>query len=167
MRLRFIMAAAVLALWPHPGLSQELTRIDDAWSHYLNARFGTSVDVPNVFRLVDPPPMNGDGRTFKTADGAELRIFGSYSATTITEDFAAYKNWLMDHLQADGVRVTYKTQGKDWVAASGIRGGNIVYVKAFEGCGATHEMWIEYPMARRRIYNPLIGRLARSLHCTL
>jgi len=165
MRRRFVMAAAVLALWPRPGLSQELTRIDGAWSRYLNARFGTSVDVPNAFRLADPPPANGDGRTFKAADGAELRVFGSYSATTVTENFREYESWILDRLAKDGVAVTYKAQGKDWLVAAGTKGREIVYLKTIEGCGATHELWLTYSIASQRTYGPLIGHLGRSLHC--
>lgn len=165
MRTHSIVAAAVLILVPHISAAQELTRIDDHWNHYLNARFGTSVDVPNIFKMIDPPPENGNGRTFRSADGAELLVFGSYSATTVTESFAEYKAWFLDRLQDDGVKISYKAQGKDWLAASGTKGGAIVYTKVMEGCGATHEMRIVYAVARKDAYDPLIGRLARSLHC--
>ncbi|HZH10431.1 MAG TPA: hypothetical protein VEZ24_08675 [Microvirga sp.] len=166
MHARSIIVAAVLMAVPHIGIAQELTRIDDQWNRYLNARFGTSIDVPNIFKMADPPPANGDGRTFRSADGAELRVFGSYSATTITENFAGYKAWRLDQLQKDGVAVTYKAQGKNWLAASGTKDDSVVYVKIIDGCGdATHEMWVTYPSVRKRTYDPLIARLARSLHC--
>ena len=165
-RVRSAIAAAGLVLLPALSLGQELTRIDDAWSRYHNARFGTSVDVPGIFTIADPAPANGDGRIFTSPDGAELRVFGSYGATTVTEGFAAYRIWMLDRLRKDGVAVTYKAQGKEWLAASGTRGREIVYVKVIEGCDATHEIRMTYPSASRRIYDPLIGRLAHSLRCT-
>lgn len=148
------------------SLGQELTRIDGAWRHYRNARFGTSVDVPSTFKMANPPPVNGDGRIFKSADGAELRVFGSHGATTVAEDFASYKTWKLNQLQEDGVNVTYKAQGKNWLVASGIKGRNVVYVKVVEGCDATHEIWMAYPIEGKQTYDRLIGRLARSLGCT-
>jgi hypothetical protein len=162
-----IIAAAGLTFLPALGLGQELTRIDDAWSRYRNARFGVSVDVPDIFKGTDPPPVNGDGRIFRSADGAELRVFGSHSATTVTEDFAAYKTWMLNRLQKDGVNITYKMQGREWLVASGTKGREIVYVKVIEGCDATHEIRITYPIASKQTYDPLIGRLARSLRCAL
>jgi hypothetical protein len=164
-RVRSAIAAAGLVLLPALSLGQELTRIDDAWSRYRNARFGTSVDVPGIFMIADPAPANGDGRIFKSRDGAELRVFGSHSATTVAEDFATYRIWMLDRLQKDGVAVTYKAQGKGWLVASGTEGREIVYVKVIEGCDATHEIRMTYPSLSRRIYDPLVGRLAHSLRC--
>ncbi|WP_262032457.1 hypothetical protein [Microvirga sp. Mcv34] len=163
-RIRSALAAGLILL-PDLSLGQDLTRIDDAWGHYRNARFGTSLDVPGIFTSAEPAPANGDGRTFRTADGAELRVFGSYSATTVAEDFAAYRTWLLERLRDEGVTVTYKAQGKNWLVASGTRGRDIVYAKAVEGCGATHEIRVRYPIARRQFYDPLMGPLARSLGC--
>ncbi|MGO4525377.1 hypothetical protein AB4097_10990 [Microvirga sp. 2MCAF35] len=160
-----IFAAAGLVFLPAKSLAQDLTRSDTSWSRYRNARFGTSVDVPGIFTMVEPAPANGDGRTFKSADGAELRVFGSHGATTVTVNFAAYRKWLLDSLQKDGVAIAYKAQGKEWFVASGTRGADIIYVKATEGCGATHEIRVTYPIAGRQAYDPLIGRLARSLGC--
>jgi len=160
-----ILVAAGLILLPASGLGQDLTRIDDAWGRYRNARFGTSADVPGIFARAEPAPANGDGRTFKAVDGAELRIFASHGAATVTENFTAYRNWLLDELRKEGVAIAYKAQGKEWLVASGTRGRDIVYVKAIEGCGATHEIRVTYPIAGRQAYDPLMGRLARSLGC--
>ncbi len=170
MRLQTLFAAGLsglLLLLPQAGAGQELTRMEDGWSRYANARFGTSADVPtSLFRMADPPPTNGDGRTFKAQDGAELTVFASYGAVTVTESFAEYKSWILEQLQKDGLRISYKAQGKDWLAASGTKGESIVYVKVLDGCDATHEVRITYPAARKATYDPVIGRLARSLRCT-
>ena len=49
------------------------------WATYTNPRFGTTTDYPSdLFTVQDPPAENGDGQTFRTADGrAELSIYGT------------------------------------------------------------------------------------------
>ncbi|WP_114945677.1 hypothetical protein [Microvirga calopogonii] len=163
-RIRFAVAVGLIFL-PALSLSQNLAQREDSWSRYRNARFGTSVDVPGIFTIVEPASANGDGRTYRSADGAELRVFGSHGAATVTENFAAYRTWLLDQLRTDGVVVTYTAKGKEWLVASGTRDGDIVYVKVIQGCGATHEIRVTYPIASRQVYDSLIGRLARSLGC--
>lgn len=163
--VHFILAAAGLVVLPALGSGQELKRTDDGWSRYRNERFGFAVDVPSAFTPVDPPSDNGDGRIFRSADGAELRVFGSYGATTVAQDFTAYKALVLNQLRQGGVNVTYRAQGNDWFAASGTKGGDIVYMKMVDGCGATHEAWLTYPVALRASYDPLVSRVARSLRC--
>ncbi|MBA1156655.1 hypothetical protein [Microvirga mediterraneensis] len=163
-RIRSAIGAGLILL-PTVSVGQDLTRVDHSWSRYRNGRFGTLADVPRIFTIAEPQPANGDGQTFRSADGAELRVFGSHGATTVAENFAAYRNWLLDRLREDGVTITYKAKGKEWFAASGTRDRDIVYVKAIEDCGAIHEIRVTYPVALRQAYDPLMGHMARSLGC--
>jgi hypothetical protein len=69
-------------------------------------------------------------------------------------------------LQQNGLdRVTYKAEGKNWLVLSGTKGTNIVYRKVVEGCGAAHEVQIEYPVQRKALYAPVVARLSQSLGC--
>lgn len=121
-------------------------------------------EVPlHLFKLVEPPPTNGDGREFKTDDGAGLWISGSYGPYTVTDSFQAYKAWLLKEAALD--RVTYTAEGKNWLVLSGTKGASIIYRKVFEGCGAAHEVQIEYPVQRKALYDPVVARLSRSLGC--
>ncbi|KLK90144.1 hypothetical protein AA309_27405 [Microvirga vignae] len=82
----------------------------------------------------------------------------------MTDSFQAYEAWLLKEAEFD--RLTYKAEGKNWLILSGTKGPTIVYRKVFEGCGAAHEVQIEYPTQRKALYDHIIARLARSLGST-
>lgn len=151
----FCSSAVIADTWQPLGKS---------WSRYTNSRFGTVVEIPLLlFTPVDPPPENGDGREFKAGDGARLWVSGSYGPYVVTNSFAAYKAWLTEETKPE--RATYKAEGKHWLVLSGIDGSTVVYTKAIEGCGAGHEINIEYPAAKRSFYDPIVTRLSRTLRC--
>ena len=54
---------------------------------YVNDRFGTTLTFPlDIFDGIDPPPANGDGRRFRSADGAELAAYGRFNALDQTPE---------------------------------------------------------------------------------
>jgi hypothetical protein len=140
------------------------TPLGKGWERYTNERFGTMADVPrHLFGLVEPPPANGDGREFKAEDGAGLWIYGSFGPSVVTDTFQEYKAWLLKQNDLD--RLTYKAEGKNWLVLSGTKGTNIVYMKIMEGCGAAHEVHIEYAAQNKKLYDPVVARLSQSLAC--
>jgi hypothetical protein len=164
-RSRVQLAAPMALLLTGSAIAQDTwTPLGNGWERYTNERFGTSVEAPrHLFRLVEPPPANGDGREFKAADGARLWISGSYGPYVVTDTFQAYKAWLLEQNGLD--HVTYKAEGNGWLVFSGTRGPTIVYRKIVEGCGAAHELHIEYPIHNKPVYDPIMSRLSRSLMC--
>jgi hypothetical protein len=48
----------------------------DNWLTYQNDRYGTTIDYPGTFQP-QPPPVDDDGRKFKSADGADFSVFAS------------------------------------------------------------------------------------------
>jgi hypothetical protein len=159
------LAAGHIAI--SPALADDTwTPLGKGWERYTNERFGTAVEIPrNLFKLVEPPPTNGDGREFKSADGTGLWISASYAPSVVTNTFQEYKTWLLEHAELD--HLTYKAEGKGWLVLSGTKQGNIVYRKVVEGCGAAHEVHLEYPAERKALYDPLVTRVSRSLGCIL
>jgi len=161
-----LSVAAAFVVTTSASADDTWTPLGGGWSRYTNERFGTEAEVPrHLFKLVEPPPTNGDGRGFKADDGAELRISGSYAPSVVTENFQEYKAWLLEHAEMD--QLIYKADGKNWLVMSGTRGRNIVYRKVYEGCGASHEVQIEYSAQRKTLYDPVVVRLAQSLGCTM
>jgi hypothetical protein len=160
-----LLALAVVPLPINPAFADDIwTPLGKRWERYTNERFGTVADVPrHLFELVEPPPANGDGRELKATDGARLWISGSYVPYVITNTFQEYKAWLLEHAKLD--RLTYKAEGRGWLVLSGTKQGNIVYRKVVEGCGAAHEVHIEYPEQRKALYAPLVTRVSKSLGC--
>ncbi len=159
-----LVIVAALAFTGPASAEDTWTPLREGWSRYKNERFGTSAEVPlHLFKLVEPPPVNGDGRAFTSQDGAQLTISGSYGPYVVTNNFVEYKAWLLENVELD--RTTYKAEGKSWLVLSGVKGQNIVYEKVTEGCGAAHTLHIKYPATKKGLYDPVAGRMARSLGC--
>lgn len=177
--MRTCKAIGILALLLSvPALAKDA----DQWVVFSNTRFGTLAEIPNGLFKAQQPPANGDGRTFRSKDGAEVLIYGNYNTE---ETFEAYKNWLWDLLPRDRIRLSYKTSGKHWqarpvlkdtnshpaitgegwLAYSGYLKGDIVYHKQIEGCGALHSIHATYPRALKTKYDPVVSRIAGALRC--
>ena len=74
---RFFVATAALAV-SGTAWAQAL---DTGWRTYANARFGVTVEYPDVFSVRDPRPVDGDGQAFHTSRGeAKLTVYGSLNA---------------------------------------------------------------------------------------
>ncbi|KQZ13401.1 hypothetical protein ASD44_04400 [Mesorhizobium sp. Root554] len=128
---------------------------------YENDRFGTSATFPSdIFSQEQAPPENGDGLRWLSDDGASLAIFGSYNVldeTPKTREAAA---------KAEKDRpATYSRTGKNWVVLSGTDGDEVFYERyVFGPTDIVHGIVIEYPASLKAKYDPLVGRIAGSLH---
>ncbi len=91
------------------------------WATYANPRFGTTADYPaDLFTVQDPPPENGDGASFRTADDrAQLSIYGAYNVENDTPQSYVAKN-------DDFKSATYKRVTADFYVVSGTSGGTIL-----------------------------------------
>ncbi|MDH4989205.1 hypothetical protein QEZ47_27610 [Aminobacter anthyllidis] len=126
---------------------------------YTNARFGTSVTFPlEIFPDRAEPPENGDGITFLAADGASLAIYGSNNALEQTPKQLA-------DMSSEGLEVTYRKLGKDWVVLSGNDGTDIFYHRLeFGRAGVIHAFLLKYPASAKARYDPLVSAIAESLN---
>ncbi|WAX92978.1 hypothetical protein N7E70_014810 [Aminobacter sp. NyZ550] len=126
---------------------------------YTNARFGTSVTFPHeIFVSKAEPPENGDGMTFLAADGASLAIYGSNNA------LEQMPRQLAD-MSSEGVEVTYRKLGKDWIVLSGHDGNDIFYHRLeFGRGGVIHAFLLKYPVSSKAKYDPLVSAIAESLN---
>jgi hypothetical protein len=161
-RLVSLLIALVLAV---PASADDTwTPVGDGWSRYTNERYGTVIEVPlHLFKVATPPPANGDGREFVSKDGARLWVYGSFAPYVVTKGFDEYKSWLLD--QQNDLHITYRADGKGWIVLSGLKGPDIAYSKVIEGCEAGHHLSIEYPASKKKLYDPIVTRMARSLRC--
>lgn len=151
-------ATLVVLLAPSPAAAAE-------WSRHTNDRFGASAEIPAWFRKL-PDPANGDGFAFTSPDRrARIFVTGNYMVTTDgTVGFSKYKEVLLQDAVADGVKVTYRSGGRDWLAYSGSKGSMIVYVKAIAACrDVVNRIHMEYPGSERRTFDPIATRVSRSL----
>lgn len=131
------------------------------WLTYQNDRYGTTIDYPPSFKM-QPPPDADDGRTFKSADGADFTVSASYFAMDFT--VAEYRDFIVKHLE-EGSTITYETRGKNWFVISGTQGDRIFYEKhLLSHKGEMNEdLVIAYPASRKATYDPIVARMAKSL----
>ncbi len=131
------------------------------WATYANARFGTTADYPaDLFSKNDPPPENGDGQSFRTADErAQLAIYGSYNVENDTP--ASYVERLVDKKG-----VTYKKITKTYYAVSGLRGADIFYERCNFRTGDAAPIdcfQITYPAREKAAWDAIVTRISKSL----
>jgi hypothetical protein len=140
------------------------------WRPYVNARFGYSVDIPAGFLYPLPPPENGDGLAFESADGqVSVSVFGSNNALGWSFD---------DYFRAalareDLGRVTYQRKTEGWYVLSGYRpaptsnwSGEVIFyerVAINAGGSAISGLLILFPPALKDFMDPIVTRLSRSL----
>lgn len=156
-----IVVALTLALSSYGTIS--IAAAQERWTTYINARFGTTADYPaHLFTQRDPPPENGDGQTFRTADGrARLSIYGAHNAEGDTP-----QSYLEKYVDLEGVAVGLKRVTARFYAVSGTRGEEIFY----DRCNFPAKRdWvidcftITYPAADKAAWDAVVTRLSGSL----
>jgi hypothetical protein len=156
--LAFPLAIAIAFwAWTGPTVAQE------QWGTYSNPRYGATADYPtDLFTMQDPPSENGDGQTFRTADGrAELTIYGTNNI-----DGERPEVYVPRHVNLDDV--SYKKIGSDFYVVSGTRGATIYY----ERCNFPNEdvlvcFYISYPTAEKAAWDAIVTRIGQSLRFAL
>lgn len=134
------------------------------WKRYDNPRFGTVILVPSGF-VAETPSVNGDGASFVSADGrARIAVYASRAPSVVTVDFDGYREWLAAEV---GIAISYRAHGRGWFVISGRKGKDITYIKVVAGCtdrSVAHHVRISYPADEKQKYDPIVSRVARSLH---
>jgi len=141
-----------LCAWSSAAVAQQ------HWVTYTNPRFGTTADYPaDLFTVQDPPAENGDGQTFRTADGrAELSIYGTNNLEAETPEV-----YVTRHVNLDDV--TFKRVTSDYYVVSGSRGANIYYERCnFPNDAVLNCFYIAYP-AREKAHGTTVTRISHSL----
>ncbi len=131
------------------------------WATYANPRFGTIADYPaDLFTVQDPPPENGDGASFRTADGrAQLSIYGAYNVENDTPQSYVAKN---DEFQS----ATYKRVTSEFYAVSGTSGTDIYYDRCNfppHNDDVLNCLHATYPAAEKAFWDPIVTRISKSL----
>lgn len=161
----FVIAAAAvgatLALSGAAAAQESQAPEQHRWATYHNARFGTTADYPaDIFYVRAPPPTNGDGQTFRSADGsAQLAIYGTHNVEEDTPRsyVAKYHN---------GPEVTYKRMTRSFFAVSGVRDGEIFYNRCnfpAEADGIVDCFALHYPASDKVRWDAIVTRISQSL----
>ena len=154
-----MMKPTMLALW----LLAPVGTADADTIDYRNDRFGTTVSFPgDLFETIRPAPQNGDGRTFTSADGAKLFVFGQFNALELNPELLLERS--KDDAKARGASVSYSATGKNWAVISGTEDDEIFYERHEFGTeDVIHSMVLRYPVAMKPIVDPAVKQIADSL----
>ena len=133
----------------------------EGWTVYKNARFGTTIDYPaGIFTVRDRPPENGDGQTFRSADGrAQLLVYGTHNAENDTP-----KSYVDKYI--DGKGISFRRVTANFFAVSGVSDGAIFYQRCnfpLPGGDIVECFKVSYPASEKAAWNGIVGRLSRSL----
>lgn len=156
-RLRIVTAILLACAFSNVGAANE------RWATYANPRFGTTADYPaGLFTVLDPPPENGDGQGFRTADGrAKLSIYGAWNVQRDTP-----QTYVTNYVDMTGASVTYKRVTDRFYVISGKREGNIFYDRcnfSTDPEGIINCFSINYPEHEKAAWERIVSRLSSSL----
>ena len=133
--MKQLMTLAALALFVSPALAED-------WKVYENPRFGFSVEVPAEGWKELPPPENGDGQTWRSAnDRSTILAWGSNILDDFKTDAAqrvasdSDSGWA---ITADmGWNMDLKDGPGGWHVYSATLDGRMIQQKSLVACGGT------------------------------
>ena len=153
-------ATAIVAILSASG--NGLAQAD--WSKWRGPKFGTTIEYPSDLFTMLPEPDAHDGRAFAAGDGAQISAFGALTDAVDFESAIA-----MTQEGDDYAETTYRRRGRTWAVVSGYRSiegrRSVFYERYFldPDKQAYHVVVIAYPVEAKPTYDPLVGRIARSL----
>lgn len=155
--ISLLVATSTLAMCPiESALADSMTSTNVAgYRKYTNSRYGFSINVPANFKT-NPPPTNGDGRSFYDDYGATFVVWGAHNVLDETVSHALNEA-LSNHLN-----VAYSASGKDWYVISYREAGYIVYEKYFISAGFINGWSFKYPVSQASVMNPVCSAVART-----
>lgn len=135
---------------------------------YANSRFNYQVEYPS-FLVPQGEAANGDGQNF-TGNDANLKVYGTFSPEldlqqnannyNIEDEFNNQRKELVQH----GYNLPYTLLKGNYFVISGERRKQIVYLKKIyvANCGVHLYLWINYPKADKKIWDPLVTTISDS-----
>ncbi|APT33070.1 hypothetical protein MCBMB27_03779 [Methylobacterium phyllosphaerae] len=136
-----------------------------ALRHVVNARFGFSIDVPADL-VAEPPPDNGDGQAFHSADG-HLHLTVSGLNDGLDQDLDAVV--AADRKTCLRQPPEYGARKPGWIVFSCTTADGILYRKTLRAGGrggAFVTLRIRYPVAERARRQAAVTTAATSLRLT-
>jgi hypothetical protein len=146
---------AFLAACPAPPVAP--SDAAPRWRTLTRATQGVRLAIPaGLFRLV---AADRTGRAWEALDGRAAMTFSARPNATE----AGFPDAAREDLPALDT-VTYRTQGRDWVAVSGVVGTRVVHAMGRRTCGGSDvaTFTVTYEPADDATYAPLVRRMAES-----
>ncbi|WGW04747.1 hypothetical protein [Tropicibacter oceani] len=125
---------------------------------YRNARHGVSISYPGTYFQADPPPANGDGRSFRSVDGqASFYVFAQYDALDLGLDGMRAED------RASLAPLYYDQPEQGAYQMAGARDGKTVIRRVIRDLdGLTRTFEISYPPERESEFSAVVAHMAGS-----
>ncbi len=137
---------------------------EDGWGRYENPRFGFVLPVPPGMKA-EPPPTNGDGRAFVSADGTVALV--AFAGFNLDGDSDVKVRW-KEELAVEGRTITYKKKEANWFVVSGIESdGSHFYLRHAADAKYAATWLIRYPASREAEVSAWIERIADGYEARL
>ena len=146
---------------------------DDRWNMYGNARYGFSVCYPPSLKAQGEPD-NGDGNTFKSADGkVRVSAYANYSIEPDGGPKALAEAFRMEvgEQEKHGFKLSYQVVKPTFYAYSGVADGGtakarVIYHKTFERASDKLDVSLEaeYPESLKSTVDPIVSRMTSCLN---
>jgi hypothetical protein len=148
---RFLLSLASTPFFATLALGQ-------AWQPFGIKQFGFRFDVPPSFVLTQ---RSNQGAAFEGENSAFLAVWGARLGKA---SFRAEIEHRMVEDEKDGWKLTYRRVTPRWASYSGIKGGQIRYVRAIAICYDRAALFtVNYSRAEKISYDPVVVRMVRSL----
>jgi hypothetical protein len=150
--------AALLLLAPAAGFARGGP--PPAWTRYVNARFGYSIEYPARTFVPERAPDNGDGRRFRAIrGGARFMVWAGHNVLKQSP-----KQFVAESASAcrQG-RAHYAQTGKGVAVVSCERRGEIFYARRLFAKGMITGFQMTYPASERGRWDMALSRMAESL----
>lgn len=149
-------AATAAAAAPAAAADQFLAIEEEGWQTYVNGRFGTRLDYPVLF-VPGEPLQGGDGRRFRSED-AMMEVFGWRNDAAETPASLAARLTEIDKYD----ELARREVGERSLLLAGEYDGKVFYEMYVLSGDTVQALGVEYPVARRDFYRPLVERMAAS-----
>ena len=153
-----VIAATFLSATPVSSVSAQ-----GSWATYTNARFGYALCYPAHLLTPQREADNGDGRTFKGKNGAEMRVWGSNNALDITleEQMGKASMWVSDPNPRAYPAINYRKLFDGYYIAAGHSRSEDSFEKTYLKDGSFLTVQIRYPQKDATIWKPIVRRITQ------
>ncbi len=133
---------------------------DEGYERYVNIGFGYTLKYPkDVFTIQSELDDKSGITLLSKSQDADMRVKASNNVDNTTLKYE-YEN-----LQSpdDKFKVIY---GEQWFEISGVRNGEVYYIKKMLKNNVYYTLEIEYPEAKKETYGPVVNVIAESFAVT-
>ena len=132
------------------------------WRAFADEQYGTRVQYPSRFSVVEGRPELGPGKRLVTPDRrAEIEIYSLPNPAGYTP-----RSYLAAKMKINPVAVHYRRVAARFFALSAAREGKIYYTRcnfSQRGGGTIHCVYLGYPESEKRAWDDIVTHVSFSL----